>query len=578
MADQLRSIFDDPKYYVKVFDERTKRQQRANALIEWTDDLVVNQLLGKLSVKGRPLKVLGIGSGTGAVEFSNILQLSKKFPLIVTTVLEPAQNHIDEYKKLVEKESITGLTHHWRTQTLHQYRDDVGTSAKFDVIFAVNSLYYVDDVEESLRYMYDILEVGGIMIVIVVAETSGVYKLWKNFSKIYESVSFQKISTSEIMESLSNLNINYQLQRRRNDVDVTECFIEGSQEGQYMIDFLSHVTNLRESIPESLYSEFISFLKEISGPQDGYGEKLWMETSWEAVFVQNVIMTDQLRSIFDDPKYYVKVFDERTKRQQRANALIEWTDELVKNQLIEKLSVKERPLKVLGVGSGTGAVEFSNILQLTEKFPLIVTTVLEPAKNHIDEYRKLVEKESSKLKGITHHWRRQTLNQYRDDVGTSNKFDVIFAVNSLYYVDDVEDSLRYLNDILENGGIMVVIMTAETSGCYRLWKKFSKIYESVCFQKISASEIIENLSNLKINYQLQRRRNDVDVTECFIEDSQEGQYMIDFLSHVINLRGSIPESLYSEFISFLKEISGPQDGYGEKLWMENSWEAVFVQK
>ncbi|XP_071966246.1 histamine N-methyltransferase-like isoform X2 [Antedon mediterranea] len=220
------------------------------------------------------------------VELGNLSKLLEVFPSIEVTVLEPSKQYTDIYKESLEKSNLKGLTYQWRQQTLDEYRADVGASIKYDIILSVSSLYYVDDLKESLKYLYEILEHGGKYVVIVVTETTGCYRLWKNFPSLYQSVSFNQISSREVINGLKALNIDYELERTRNDIDVTQCFNQESTEGKYMIDFLSHVVNLRESVDESTYSEFVDFLKNISAPQEGYGSKLWLECGWEATFVK----------------------------------------------------------------------------------------------------------------------------------------------------------------------------------------------------------------------------------------------------------------------------------------------------
>ena len=54
-------------------------------------------------------------------------------------------------------------------------------------------------------------------------------------------------------------------------------------------------------------------------------------------------------------------------------------------------------------------------------------------------------------------------NQYRDEVGTTKKYDVIVAINSAYYFDDLEDTLMYLREILEEGGILLLVLASGKS-------------------------------------------------------------------------------------------------------------------
>ncbi|XP_033118404.1 histamine N-methyltransferase A-like, partial [Anneissia japonica] len=166
-------------------------------------------------------------------------------------------------------------------------------------------------------------------------------------------------------------------------------------------------------------------------------------------------MAVNLRSISDDADYYVLVYEVARRKMLSVSHC---TDAIFQKRIIEQLSVQGRELKVLGVGSGSGDIELKDMLQLQKKFAKISHTVVEPAKDHLDKYKKLIAKESSKVIGVTYNWKQQTLGEYRDEFGITNKYDVIFAINCFYYFEDYEGSLMYLREILEEGGILIVIL------------------------------------------------------------------------------------------------------------------------
>ncbi|XP_071949937.1 histamine N-methyltransferase B-like [Antedon mediterranea] len=261
-------------------------------------------------------------------------------------------------------------------------------------------------------------------------------------------------------------------------------------------------------------------------------------------------MATTIRSISEDSEYYAKSFKIIKPQLTRIQADL---DKIFEKTIPKKVIVRERGLKVLGIGSGSGELELKHTLQLLRTFPQISLTSIEPVPDHLDEYKQLVAKEADTLKSVTYDWRQQTLDQYRHEVGASKKYDVIVSINSVYYFDDVEDSMIYLRDILEDDGILIIVLVSENGMTYRLWDRFPHLYDASHFHRICSLHLLDVLQKCNIKYDSERIRSDVDLTECFIEGSEDGQYLLDFVSHVIDLRGSTSPECYSEFVSFLKE-------------------------
>lgn len=59
-------------------------------------------------------------------------------------------------------------------------------------------------------------------------------------------------------------------------------------------------------------------------------------------------------------------------------------------------------------------------------------------------------------------WRRQTwekfYNEYKQSIQVP-KFHFISAIHSLYYIEDIEKNVLNLIDCLEDGGILLIILT-----------------------------------------------------------------------------------------------------------------------
>ena len=98
--------------------------------------------------------------------------------------------------------------------------------------------------------------------------------------------------------------------------------------------------------------------------------------------------------------------------------------------------------------------------KLLPSFPKICNTVVEPSVAQIDLFKQRVE-EHHELEGVTFNWIPQTSDDYLqsgENTTQSKKFHLITAVHVLYYATDLKDTVRRLHDLLEDGGILFIII------------------------------------------------------------------------------------------------------------------------
>ncbi|XP_070553907.1 histamine N-methyltransferase-like [Ptychodera flava] len=234
--------------------------------------------------------------------------------------------------------------------------------------------------------------------------------------------------------------------------------------------------------------------------------------------------------------------------------------------------------RMLGVGSGSGEVDLSMISHLRKLFPSIQNVAVEPTTDLMDKYRSLFRVKQHLLEGVETEWREQTLEGFKNTVGYSVSYHFISAIHSLYYVDDYRASLRYLYDMLEDGGVMLIIVVSDDSGFWRLRKKFSYL-EGSHMKFINSEHVRKALDDMGVKYQSLRQRSRVVATECFKADSEVGNLVLDFLIHVIHFRRTAPPKLQKEVLDYLEtsDCCDPRDENGEILF-NNDWEAIILQK
>ncbi len=112
---------------------------------------------------------------SGEMESHMLPMLLRGYPRINNRVVEPAKDQMIKYKALAQSKGheLQGVKFDWRQQTLEQYRDIDGNGTKFHFISSIDSMYDVSNVDSSLMYMYDLLEPGGKLIVVI---SSGTYQ------------------------------------------------------------------------------------------------------------------------------------------------------------------------------------------------------------------------------------------------------------------------------------------------------------------------------------------------------------------------------------------------------------------
>ncbi|CAH1248100.1 HNMT [Branchiostoma lanceolatum] len=162
-------------------------------------------------------------------------------------VVEPSEDYISEYKEqeaLMEHEPDTGrLTFDWLQQRAEEYFSQEAGD-KCHLIHAIHVLYHVDDLSATLMNMWDSLADGGSMVVMI---ESGESNLGRWRLKVLEALGVpedKRMATclrvsSDVMKILDDKNIDYSVTSTSpEDIDVTECFKEGSESGELLLDFL----------------------------------------------------------------------------------------------------------------------------------------------------------------------------------------------------------------------------------------------------------------------------------------------------------------------------------------------------
>ncbi|XP_072045688.1 histamine N-methyltransferase-like isoform X1 [Amphiura filiformis] len=277
----LRPLFTDQSHYAKAFKYCMSVADNLEAIQKWTNESFCEHVVEKLvadigeGTDDKLLRVLGVGSGSGEIELLFLDKLLIKFPHIHSCVVEPCADLLEKYQAKVE-ENAMGITYDWQMYKLEDFvANQQENSQKYHFISAISSMYYVKDLNQALRSLHDMLAPGGILLVTIAADYTGYGKLWRTFPSLGSEISSQDESpesaaasshhrdSAHVRDALRQLQIPYHIDEYAFQTKITQCFdAKQSEEGDLMLDFLTHAIRFREASKDLLYQQVLACIKE----------------------------------------------------------------------------------------------------------------------------------------------------------------------------------------------------------------------------------------------------------------------------------------------------------------------------
>ena len=191
-------LYDRDREYFLSFLARTNQKERT---LEHLDDYLEEytpQTVGAIR-KGRPVRFLDVGAGTGRVTIPFISSLEGSIDCVVQ---EPS---IGMMVNLFLRYLSEGLPYE-RLTLMHKKEPDYELD-KFDFVLASHSFYYIDDWEGTLQAIYDSLVPGGAACVIMSSMAGELHKLRSMFfPKLF---GFEPKSAEDLADVLDGIGIPY---------------------------------------------------------------------------------------------------------------------------------------------------------------------------------------------------------------------------------------------------------------------------------------------------------------------------------------------------------------------------------
>jgi len=289
----LEPLWESHEMYQKSFQALIGNSTaRRPAMLNFTQDGIRQAMLKIIDNVNidEPLKVLGIGSGSGesdllilqtTAEF--IVSQKKKPPTINNVIVEPSSLLLNQFKMKASSlplslESAANVSFHWQQKTFSGFNQETTIEKNsFDFIHFVHSLYYLD-MEGALRTCFEQwLKAGhGVMVGYVQTEDSYFAKVSKSFKgKLSCGSDAMSFYTNQEVAAIAEKNAwRYSMPVKEEfHINVTACLREPTPpEADLRIDFLTQQQKFRANAEQELFKSWIEMIGSLAFADDS-GEK-----------------------------------------------------------------------------------------------------------------------------------------------------------------------------------------------------------------------------------------------------------------------------------------------------------------
>ena len=252
------SICHDPIHYSRAVSAYEGNSNVREVDMDWWRNTMPG-VITKAASSG-PFRVLAVGAGNGQPfdeELLNILCAAQKH--IVYTVVEPSPTALKEFKDFV-KNKYSSVEFKWFCATFQDFQDKEVVSDGYNLIHFLHSVYYISSSEvelrERLRRCYkELLHTGGAMVI-----TAHSYK-GKSCLPPMEGL-WWIAKCNKILQFATDEGWKVEADEGKYKVDASLCFDETSEEGNFLLDFVTRTKNYRQVATKEQIEKTLRYIQE----------------------------------------------------------------------------------------------------------------------------------------------------------------------------------------------------------------------------------------------------------------------------------------------------------------------------
>ncbi|XP_070555961.1 histamine N-methyltransferase-like [Ptychodera flava] len=221
-------------------------------------------------------------------------------------------------------------------------------------------------------------------------------------------------------------------------------------------------------------------------------------------------------------------------------------------------------LRVLAVGTADGTSDIQIIDTLDSKYSSILYVVVEPADSQVQKFQTLVQskQEDGLWKNVKFDFHPITIEEYLGKTKSGKEpggFDIIHLQHCAYHFADIEGTTVELYGRLNTGGMLCVLHVI--GAWMELALHFGNIMPDSMSSQVESLTLLERLQHRipDVKMQTQHRKISVKADECFKENSEDGNMMLNFIMQLLDFRKTAPPEVVVDFMKFFKELCYEED-------------------
>lgn len=242
-----------------------------------------------------------------------------------------------------------------------------------------------------------------------------------------------------------------------------------------------------------------------------------------------------------DQRYH-KTHESYEAASNQRTLILDWLDNIADRMTFPT----DRETRMLSVGCGGGVMDRRIVRVISSHVESLSLAGVDPNPEHTRAFARQFADEGFDVEAYTGMF---------ETFETEQQFDVIHFVHCLYYFEHIEPELRKAVDMLAPGGVLIVLQAPNEALNHladRVWKK--QFDQSAWY----SDDVVATLSDLAVDFQVQRIDAEVDVTECFEPASDAGVDILDFVvqADTRQLTKAFQASLRESLRSICREKDG----------------------
>lgn len=118
------------------------------------------------------------------------------------------------------------------------------------------------------------------------SENGGWETLWRKYSSSFPLQDFcTYISSADIKRILDSAGLKYQVHELPSHLDITSCFIEGNEDGELLLDFLTECCEFSKTAPPELKRQVMEELRK-PGCSEKRDSKVLFNNNLSAIVIE----------------------------------------------------------------------------------------------------------------------------------------------------------------------------------------------------------------------------------------------------------------------------------------------------